>query len=132
MNVIYKQPSIVDAYLIRSGILFELHIGLQGFEAHTEADKIDWFRNLDMNSNGKIEPSEIDISLKGMKDYLKGIVFNPKKLIWPINGLSNWLDMDKIIDGVDNTEENGSEYKPSHPTKNASVSNLTAGIDGWK
>ena len=78
MNVIYKQPSIVDAYLIRSGILFELHIGLQGFEAHSEADKIDWFRNLDMNSNGKIEPSEIDISLKGMKDYLKGIVFNLK------------------------------------------------------
>ena len=64
--------------MIWSGIPFKTHSGLQGFENHTEADKINWFRNLDMNSNGKIEPSEIDISLKGMKDYFKGIVFNLK------------------------------------------------------
>ena len=37
--------------------------------------------------------------------------------------------MDELIDGVNNTKENGSKYKPSHPTQDSSVSILTAGID---
>ena len=80
MNFINKQPSNVDAYSIRSIFLFKTHSELQDFETHTEADKINWFRNLDMNNNGRIEPSEIDISLKGIKYYFKGIVFNSKMI----------------------------------------------------
>lgn len=41
--------------------------GFDNCEIPTELDTNDLLRKLDMNNNGKIEPSEIDTSLKGIE-----------------------------------------------------------------
>ena len=43
-----------------------IHSGFGDYGSLTKADVIYLFRNLDVNNNGRIEASEIDISLKGI------------------------------------------------------------------